>query len=707
MIYTPEQRNQAYDIVAHPTMSDDEKQAKLDAVFAPPDEKQMEVHEDKGLAPKVPKDESRPLAPGEYVKNPDKSWSSELTMTVEHPDLNEGKPTNLPSLWMKDGKPHVAKDEDEAVSLAKKSGLEFPTHSSIEAADSKSVERENQWTTPEEARNKTPLWKEQLAFSGNNDVPLPNIPEAPDLREAGYFPGVRAAPAAKYDFSPGTNPGRASPAAAPIIPPPTPIAPVTPIAPAVPAVKTPVTPPPATPDEVADTAMQHYIANASIPHAGIRVPEHAQPVSETVTGTNPVSEDLTEEAAAAKQDLQILGLKRGDIEQANAQRQSLLARKHEEGLREQQETMMRRQTLVNEHLDDLQKKYDQTVKDNQVNPNAYWANKNTGQTIMAVLGGLLLGLGGHPEMVTQIIQNDIAQRNLNASKNIGAAKEGVEFFKMKMSSQDAADQMELSMGQRIAAAEAERFASNSGSAEAKQKAEEYVAALNAQAAQNALEAARKEAGAHSTQIAIIPAHTAGGSPGGVPGAIGAGKKLGYTPRESLVIAAGGKVGGNEAPDDIGLRVIDPATGRVAGWANTKEEKQDIQKSLQTNHAVINDLNQYEKLLGLGESIAGPDKARMKVLSANIVRKLQTQESEGKLSRGFSEEMRPLFEPGGTEFVRLDASTKAALQQIRNEFNHDSNSARSIINKVPTSQSKVTPTAPRGPESGEHAFREKD
>jgi len=112
------------------------------------------------IAPTVAKGAPRPFAPGEYVRNPDTSWSSEVTRTVTNPDLNGGKPTNIPSLYVVDGKPYLAKDEDEAASLAIKSGLSFPSYADIPTADKAAVDRESLWQgmSPDKASSISPLY---------------------------------------------------------------------------------------------------------------------------------------------------------------------------------------------------------------------------------------------------------------------------------------------------------------------------------------------------------------------------------------------------------------------------------------------------------------------------------------------------------------------------------------------------------------------
>jgi hypothetical protein len=118
---------------------------------------------DPKIAPPVPEKAPRPFAPGEYVRNPDGGWSSEISVTVTDPRLNDGKATVLPSLWIVDGKAYRAKDEDEAVGYAIQSGLPFQSFASIEDAEKFAVAREDAWQKldqekPETARTIPSLW---------------------------------------------------------------------------------------------------------------------------------------------------------------------------------------------------------------------------------------------------------------------------------------------------------------------------------------------------------------------------------------------------------------------------------------------------------------------------------------------------------------------------------------------------------------------
>ena len=125
------------------------------------------LHLNPQIAPTVPEGVARPLAPGEWVQNPNGSWSSEMTMTVSgDKSFNGGKPTVIPSLWIKDGKPYVATNEDEATALAKASGLEWPSFADMNAAEKFANDRESGWQhlSPQIARSVDPIYRSPDQF---------------------------------------------------------------------------------------------------------------------------------------------------------------------------------------------------------------------------------------------------------------------------------------------------------------------------------------------------------------------------------------------------------------------------------------------------------------------------------------------------------------------------------------------------------------
>lgn len=121
-------------------------------------------------APAVPSGAARPFAPGEWLQNPDGGWSSEISVTTQMPD---GKWAILPSLWLRDGKPYVAQNEDEVLELVQGSGLNFRTYASQQEADAASVEREAAWQrlSPQQAHTVPALWADPAPASAQGTTP--------------------------------------------------------------------------------------------------------------------------------------------------------------------------------------------------------------------------------------------------------------------------------------------------------------------------------------------------------------------------------------------------------------------------------------------------------------------------------------------------------------------------------------------------------
>jgi hypothetical protein len=81
--------------------------------------------------------ETRTLRPGEEIDNGDGTFSSEVSITITNERINDGKPTNIPSIYMVDGK--VVRgdlnDEESAVDRALATGQEFKAFESIPEAE--------------------------------------------------------------------------------------------------------------------------------------------------------------------------------------------------------------------------------------------------------------------------------------------------------------------------------------------------------------------------------------------------------------------------------------------------------------------------------------------------------------------------------------------------------------------------------------------
>lgn len=105
----------------------------------------------------------RPFGPGEFLRNPDGSMSSEESLTVQMPN---GQWAVVPGLWLIDGVPHKV-NEDQAAEFAQRSGLVWPTFDSLNWAEQFANHRENIWERTPFGRTdaQPPLWsRQQLPF---------------------------------------------------------------------------------------------------------------------------------------------------------------------------------------------------------------------------------------------------------------------------------------------------------------------------------------------------------------------------------------------------------------------------------------------------------------------------------------------------------------------------------------------------------------
>lgn len=117
-----------------------------------------QLHLNPAIAPSSATD-ARPFAPGEYIRNPSGSWSSEVTAGVNDPRLNGGAPTVVPTLWLIRGKPYRVTPQ-EAVKLALASKIRFPAFPNWKTANAFTNNRESQWDSVglQGAANVPALW---------------------------------------------------------------------------------------------------------------------------------------------------------------------------------------------------------------------------------------------------------------------------------------------------------------------------------------------------------------------------------------------------------------------------------------------------------------------------------------------------------------------------------------------------------------------
>ena len=102
-----------------------------------PEGETLTVEEFERRTPGLPgpgrKPEIRRLRPGEFIQNPDGSRSTERSITVTEQAINQGRPTNIPSIFSIGGESREVPQE-QAVRFAFATGEQFPSFDTMEQA---------------------------------------------------------------------------------------------------------------------------------------------------------------------------------------------------------------------------------------------------------------------------------------------------------------------------------------------------------------------------------------------------------------------------------------------------------------------------------------------------------------------------------------------------------------------------------------------
>src|SRR5262249_42325447 len=104
----------------------------------------------------------------------DGSIMTERSITVTDPRLNEGKPTNIPSLWK-----GQIQSQDQAIELAAASGNQYPSFDSIDAAVKGARARSEQKGLELDQTDRTPM--RAVRQRRRQPAPAPMAP-SPDFR---------------------------------------------------------------------------------------------------------------------------------------------------------------------------------------------------------------------------------------------------------------------------------------------------------------------------------------------------------------------------------------------------------------------------------------------------------------------------------------------------------------------------------------------
>lgn len=416
-------------------------------------------------------------------------------------------------------------------------------------------------------------------------------------------------------------------------------------------------------------AQQDYKAvleSALRPTAGARIPAHDQPISTVVESGAPIPDEIKERIGASQQAEAGKALEAGDVNQQNAE----LAKDAAEQSRTDEERRLiefrAQEAKSKQQFDDIEDKYQTMVKESAIPSNEWFTDRSTMSQIGAVLGALAMGLGGRPEMVSQLIRDDMSHRVAERDKKLGAFRQKMEDIQKQMISPEAARNLELGMSSRIAAAEAQRIAAAASSAEAKVKAEQAAQHLLTDAAKYEAAAAQSEVGTRKTQIQHV-AERYSSAPSMLDRVAGAAKKAGITPEEYVrrLNNAGG--GGDIKPDDMKRMVLLP--DGTPGFATSDDSAKQAQTTIDSGSALEENLNQILRYAdNPGHTIAGADRARIETnLAANLSNWVANAKSEGgsaKLSPEVIDRVSSLLGGKALETSTADGTLKANLDEAK-------------------------------------------
>lgn len=477
---------------------------------------------------------------------------------------------------------------------------------------------------------------------------------------------------------------------------------------------------PPTPEQLADADMTS-LARSSMLRRGGTIKAADIPTASVVEGR-----EETPEAAAAKRDLEGSQLAEGMMAVSAGDQQAKAA--HAAGEAADQDVFNAEaerskerfvQAAAQKHLATIEDDYQKTLKDSELQPNAWFANKSTGQKITSVLGAIMLGLGGHPEMVTKIIDDDMAQRNANRDKMLGGKRQQISTFQNQMLSPEARMTMDHAMSLDIAAAQARQLAAAAAEPEMKMRAMQAAQQLSTQSAAQRLAGAQQEEKTVRTNIVHRQAQSFGGGMTPENAAKTAKELYGNDPqgvRKVMIAAEGGAPGMALTPeqekDALSRRVVVPGTHTVL-WAPREADAQAAQAELlAANHVMqgYGKLQQIMKSAGAGRSLSPSEQGEIQAVAGNIKLALMNAEKDGSSGGRNSPELldylSALTGAKVGDVLGYDAQRMAELHTAAQQLNSRTNDRLGALSTKPFPPSVDAPMQTGGATEDAVGFKEK-
>ena len=261
------------------------------------------------------------------------------------------------------------------------------------------------------------------------------------------------------------------------------------------------------------TGLERYIFAPLMrgPSPGHVVPEHEQKLGYSIDRQAPVDRTRLEAAYARQGEL---GAEQGRLEHFSAEDDVDAARRRKvEQAAQLGQFQIQRQEMEQEH-EVREDEYQKLVQESRVDPDVFWTRRNTGEKMLAAVGGFLMGLGGGADQFIRMIEGEREHAQEERDKEVGAARERLTDFRQRLYTPQAADAFEDAIRARIVAEDMRMMAAETAEAGTRIRGEEEAAKMETYAAEKEEAARRAEAGAIAEKVAVVPRQVVGASRGG-------------------------------------------------------------------------------------------------------------------------------------------------------------------------------------------------
>jgi len=192
-----------------------------------------------------------------------------------------------------------------------------------------------------------------------------------------------------------------------------------------------------------DAGVRQLIGGALRGTPARRVAAHDQPVSTTIARAGQVPDDIKERLATDAQAEAGLALDEGEQAAKAHEEAANAAYVRQMNTEAERKAFADQQRRLQEHVQVMDAGYEQLVKDTVVKPSDWWASKDTGHKVLALLGAVMFGLAGDPKGIEKVIDDDLQLKQIQREKMLGARKSAIDHFRERLLSPEAQQQADL------------------------------------------------------------------------------------------------------------------------------------------------------------------------------------------------------------------------------------------------------------------------